>query len=369
MPAKNEQRLTNDGEKSATGNTRFSDGWADNDNPKIMKTSVLEMGSPATRGIIAPLNSQQILPTGGIGRPLGIRVKSILVPVDFSKPSEAALVEAVRVANRFASKITLVHVVPSVETKGRRFRLALQRVCDEHKSAFKRLIQEKGIGPELVDHSLVLQGQPFNQITALARSMKTDLIVIATHGYGAIKRFMLGSTTERVVRYAPCPVLVARNHLREREVLRLRNILVPLDFSECSLNALRYAGVFAREFGAKETLLHVVHPVYHFMRADFDTVAHRKLLHEMHAAGGTQLLRLSSELQDTGLKLRRVIRCGHPATEIIKQAAADKSDLIAISTHGCTGFKHAWLGSVAENVVRLAPCDVLVVRQLEHEFV
>ncbi|MGZ5544897.1 MAG: universal stress protein [Limisphaerales bacterium] len=334
-----------------------------------MKTSVFEMESTATRAIIARLNSQQTLTKGRTGLPLGIRLKSILVPIDFSAPSEAALDDAVRVANRFASKITLVHVVPSVEAKGRRFRLALQRVGDEHKLRFKRLMQEKGIGPEQVEHSLVLQGQPFNQITALARSMKTDLIVIATHGYSRIKRFILGSTTERVVRHAPCPVLVARNHLHEKGALRLRNILVPLDFSECSLNSLRYAGVFAQEFGAKETLLHVVHPVHYFAGTDFQTATHRKLQDEMQAVGKGQFLKLVNELRGTGLKVRKVIRCGHPATEIIKQATADKSDLIVISTHGWTGFKHAWLGSVAENVVRLAPCDVLVVRQLEHEFV
>lgn len=330
-----------------------------------MKASVLELQSAAA----PPTISRQKLEQTEVRRQSSIRLKSILVPIDFSSPSEAALDEAVRVANRFRSKITLVHVIPSPKTKGNRFCVALSAASDEQNSRLKRLVEQKEIDTKLIEHSLVLQGHPFHQIIQLASSIKTDLIVIATHGYTGIKHFMLGSTTERVVRHAPCPVLVARNHLREKGALRLRNILVPLDFSECSLNELRYAGAFAREFGAKETLLHVVHPMYYFTGSDFDAVTYGKLLDETEAAGEIELFRLFNELRGNGLKLRRVIRRGHPPTEILEEAIESRSDLIVISTHGWTGFKHAWLGSVAENVVRLAPCDVLVVRRLEHEFV
>ncbi|MGZ5544132.1 MAG: universal stress protein [Limisphaerales bacterium] len=334
-----------------------------------MKTSAFETESPATRVIIPSKNRRQ-LPTGvRLRRRSGIRLKSILVPIDFSAPSMTALDEAVLVANRFGAKITLVHVVATAERKGQQFRLAFRRVGDEQKARLLRLAQEKGIATDLLKDSAVLQGHPFHQITEFARSMENDLIVISTHGYTGFKWFMLGSTTERVVRYAPCPVLVVRNHLRERAPLRLRNILVPVDFPECSTKSLKYAGAFAREFDATETLLHVVYPVYYFSSADFDTVAYGQLLDEMEAIGEAKLLRLFKEQQEAGLNVRKVMRRGHPPMEIVEEARAGKSDLIVIATHGWTGFKRARLGSVAENVVRLAPCDVLVVRRLEHEFV
>ena len=86
-----------------------------------------------------------------------------------------------------------------------------------------------------------LKGRPFEQICRLARDINIDLIVIATRGNTGFKHFVLGSTTERVVRYSPCPVLVTRDRKLSRRATTFRKILVPIDFSECSMKGLAYA--------------------------------------------------------------------------------------------------------------------------------
>ncbi|MGZ4971974.1 MAG: universal stress protein, partial [Limisphaerales bacterium] len=196
----------------------------------------------------------------------------------------------------------------------------------------------------------------------------------ATHGFTGLKRFVLGSTTERVVRYAPCPVLVARNHRSRDEQgklsgLAFKKILVPMDFSEFSDVAMNYASAFAREFDAERRFIHAVYPKYYFTGSEVDMVGYAKLLDELEGVAEKQMADFVKQGRFVGTKVSSVVERGHPVSVILDEAKASGSDLIIIPTHGRTGFKRAWLGSVAENVVRLAPCDVMVVRSRERDFI
>ena len=150
---------------------------------------------------------------------------------------------------------------------------------------------------------------------------------------------------------------------------KLKNILVPVDFSACSRKALQYAIPFARQFGAALTLLNVVQSNYYpggEFSGGYDFV---RLEKELRDSSEKQLARLVLEEVDEFVPVKTVLRVGQPVQEIILAARELESDLIILSTHGRTGLKHVFLGSVAENVVRRAPCPVLVVREQEHEFV
>jgi nucleotide-binding universal stress UspA family protein len=198
--------------------------------------------------------------------------------------------------------------------------------------------------------------------------MDADLIVIATHGHTGLKHFLLGSTAERVVRFAPCPVLSAREQLipvrfPETTPLRFTKILVPVDFSEASRKALPYAVSLAREFGAGLRLLHVVEPsaYYPFDQAHSKTME-AQLTKRMSA-------RLDLMLQSYTIDATTQVRVGSAFQEIVQEAADQNADLIVLSTHGHSGLKHVFLGSTAEGVVRHAACPVLVVREKGHGFV
>ena len=149
--------------------------------------------------------------------PMRLHIKSILVPIDFSPSSKKALAYAVPFAEQFGARIILVHVVEPVAMPdfANYYPLAIEndKVMASCKVRLEQLIKERAIEPKLVEKTLVRHGRSFHEIADAARTLKADLIIISTHGYTGVKHALMGSTTERVVRHAPCPVLV----VRERE--------------------------------------------------------------------------------------------------------------------------------------------------------
>ncbi len=150
--------------------------------------------------------------------------------------------------------------------------------------------------------------------------------------------------------------------------IRLKKILVPVDFSEYSIKALRYAARFAEQFGASLVLVHVVEPV-HYPESIIIPPAMEEANRERLKLARAGLAEFAKQRVPAGLTTETVTRLGQPFEEITTAAKDFDADLIVIATHGHTGLKHLFLGSVAERVVRLAPCPVLTVRAHEHEFV
>jgi universal stress protein A len=155
-------------------------------------------------------------------------------------------------------------------------------------------------------------------------------------------------------------------------LLRLQTLLVPTDFSESSRKALHYAQRLAQQFGSTVVLVHVIEPVYVY---PVDGLMHfpgdvRDANTERRPETEKALERLAELAAVQGhVAVRTRTRIGRAFDEITAAAREEKADLIVISTHGYCGLKHVLLGSVAERVVRHAPCPVLVVREHEREFV
>jgi nucleotide-binding universal stress UspA family protein len=151
--------------------------------------------------------------------PLALKIRSILVPIDFSPQSEKALAYAVLFARQFGAKVSVLHVLEPVATPdfAKSFPLSMDndRAMEESTRHLERVIQDLEVEPAVVGKILVRYGRSFNEIADAARMLNVDLIIISTHGYTGWKHALLGSTTERVVRHAPCPVLVVRE--REHE--------------------------------------------------------------------------------------------------------------------------------------------------------
>jgi universal stress protein A len=143
-----------------------------------------------------------------------LSVQSILVPIDFSAASEKALAYAVPFARQFGAKLTLLHVVEPVNIPHFASLLPMvmenEKMMENSRQHLDQVVKNLQIDPELVGKTLVRYGRSYNEITTAARTLKADLIILSTHGYTGVKHILLGSTTERVVRHAPCPVLVVR---------------------------------------------------------------------------------------------------------------------------------------------------------------
>jgi nucleotide-binding universal stress UspA family protein len=148
---------------------------------------------------------------------------------------------------------------------------------------------------------------------------------------------------------------------------RLKRILVPIDFSDCSKKALQYALPLAKQHRAAITLLYVV-PTPSYAAGEYGGVDYASLEAETRAGADKALAALAVDEIRGEVSADTLVRMGSPALEIIELAKRLPADMIVVSTHGRTGLKHVFLGSVAENVVRLAPCPVLVVRERGREF-
>lgn len=151
-----------------------------------------------------------------------INLKKILYPTDFSEYADHARMYVIEMAKAFNAKVILMHTIqaPSHYEVAYHYELALnpeeigekrQKAADKKINEIAQLIREEGVEVETV----ITLGSAFVDIVSTARKQEIDLVILSTHGWGFIKHVLMGSTAERVVRKAPCPVLTVRKEEHE----------------------------------------------------------------------------------------------------------------------------------------------------------
>lgn len=156
-------------------------------------------------------------------------------------------------------------------------------------------------------------------------------------------------------------------------MIRIERILVPVDFSESSEKALRYGHEIARERGAGLYLLHVIHQ--HILEAILDMSAqgyggeYGEVLEKLVKERREDLENFVPLSMREGIGINFEVRQGKPADEVVKFAREIRTDLIILGTVGRSAIEAALVGSVARNVANHAPCPVLLVRPVEHDFI
>ena len=294
-----------------------------------------------------------------------LKVQNIIVPIDFSKMSVQAIQIARQLARRFGASIHLAHVRQSNYTGdfvAPAF-MTYEQVGEQTAlEELKKVASECGVSSATCD---VLSGAPpYDEICRLAQKVTADLVVMPTHGRTGLKHVFLGSTAERIVQHSSSPVLVTRGsalQANNRSRFRIKTILVPVDFSNCSREGLRYAIAFANEFGAKIILLHTTYLGYVYSSegtAIYDIPSLQKAARKSAERKMRELVRSANF---GAVKFETAFTDGSPVIDICAFAKNHDVDLIIASTHGLTGFAHVLIGSIAEQVVRHAPCSVLVV--------
>ena len=306
-----------------------------------------------------------------------LNFQNIIVPIDFSKMSMQAIQIARQLARRFGASIHLAHV--------RQFNYAVDFVAPAPPIVPFSLITYEQVGEQTALKELkkvagecgvasatcnVLSGAPpFDEICRLAQTIPADLVVMPTHGRTGLKHVFLGSTAERIVQHSSCPVLVTRGsalQVNNGSRFRIKSVLVPVDFSTRSREGLRYAIAFANEFGAKIILLHATYLGYVYScegTAIYDIPSLQKAARKTAERKMHELVR---SVNFGAVKFETTFTDGSPVIDICAFAKNHDVDLIISSTHGFTGFKHVLIGSIAEQVIRHAPCSVLVVPSHPH---
>jgi nucleotide-binding universal stress UspA family protein len=299
--------------------------------------------------------------------PLQFKIEKILVPLDFSPASVEALDYAVSMAKQFHAEIHLVHVYPPDEASvpGAGHLLLQSAEAIERLNEELTGIHRKHVPTFRPENCHIRAGRSHEEIIKLAREINTDLIALSTRGHSGLKHLLLGSTAERVVRSAPCPVLVVRKRKKKpkapRESFAIRTILVPTDFSQCSLAGTEYAAFLARNFKATLRLFHAMYPYTNYVFVDRAGVRMSGLAEAMEETARQEMDALKQMVFLRDLPVQTEIHPGFAVEEICAAASDPKVDLVVTSTHGRTGLKHALIGSVAEHVVRYANRPVLVV--------
>jgi len=294
-----------------------------------------------------------------------MKIERILLATDFSSRAQRAEDYACSFAARWRARLTVISVLEFATGMDPAYPVNHQYLTERMKEASvlltesKQRIAQRGISV----FTRIETGLPSEEVVAAALADDVDLIVLGTSGRSGLAHVLLGSTAERVICRAPCPVLAVRQAAEgpsaARAEIALKRILVPIDFFDCSLDALEYAAAVAKESGAEVTLLHVMEPVSYgldFALGDAASLARTR-------EGMLQRLeKLTAALVAAEIPTRSRVRGGIPRDAILDESQQWPSDLIVMGTHGRRGISHLLNGSVAEAVLRHADCPVLAVR-------
>lgn len=296
------------------------------------------------------------------------RIESILFATDFSECAKHAQEHATLWATTHDARLHVVHVVefpPGMDPEQPVNKMYLDRLREEADARLRDTIAEVERGGARAQGRLET-GIPSQALAETAEVLGSGLVVLGTRGLTGLDHLLIGSTAERLVRAAPCPVLTVRTKAEPRPAAeeaphpaRIQRILAPLDFSDCSLDALEYAIFVGKAFDAALTIQHVLEPVAFGL--DF-TLRHVEERRQQRKQVEAWFSDLGSSLDALGLRVTHVVTAGEPVDSILARSEEQRCDLIVMGTHGRRGVSHLVSGSVAEGVLRKAGCPVLTVR-------
>ncbi len=291
--------------------------------------------------------------------------KRMLVPLDGSELSEIVFPYAKELAGRLDLEVILLHVHHSEEGEALPLHQAyIERKAEIMKRQVEEAQQKAGIrqGDKAVQvrGELVL-GHPAEEILNYAENNDIDLILMATHGRSGIKRWVLGSVAEKVLRASKIPVWLVRAGIPEEIVYdewTRRTMLVPLDGSELAEAVLPHVKALAKQRGAEPVEVVLFGVCVPLVESGYYIPDVAMTLREMKE----YLAKVGKRLKDTGLSVRSEVRKGKPAEQIIEYASKNPFNLIVMSTHGRSGLGRWVFGSVADKVLHGASSPILLVR-------
>jgi len=282
-------------------------------------------------------------------------IKHILLPLDFSAASLAAIPYVRALANRFHAKVTVLSIVPPtwvappgiIVSPAGSDPEVLQSTLQTH------LDKQPIEGFEAPPARLTAVGDPAVKIAEFTRDNAVDLVTIPTHGHGLFRRLLLGSVTSKVLHDVHCPVWTAAHAEKQHAQELPRKILCALDGSEKSEALARWAADFSGQVGASLQFLHVVRPVSDWLSLESE----QELQEEMRTEARN---RIEAIVQSAKLDLPVRIAVGDIVTTIVEDARQEGVDLIVLGR----GAMHETLGRLrthAHGIIHQSPCPVLSV--------
>jgi nucleotide-binding universal stress UspA family protein len=299
-------------------------------------------------------------------------VTHVLLPTDFSPSSAPAFRYAVEWAKVFEAQLTLLHVHPLHPGLDIDAAVAKKFLDEQRKVAREELENLLAEARQQVPSASMelLAGLPSEYICQVAREKKCDLIIMGTHGWTGFNRVLFGSVAERVIQRAPCPVL-SIPHREPEDISAMhplqilpRQVVLPLEFSDCSMDAYEYAVQIAKWFDVPLTLVHAIEPLSYSL--DF-TLTHPLQEKTNRDKVEKRLVDLTAVLSEQGLSARYELLDKPTIVGILETSAIQQADLIVMGTHGRKGLTRLVLGSTASKVLEQSPYPVLTVKSPKFE--
>ncbi|MBN1164919.1 MAG: universal stress protein [Candidatus Krumholzibacteriota bacterium] len=300
-------------------------------------------------------------------------IKKVLVTTDFSELANHALPYAIKMAKTHEAELIMLHAITLYEhdpNDPRHDFPSLNAYCKEARTIadgkFQVCVEKAGEAGVKIRKEIVQGVSPHGAIIDFIREEgDVGLIVMSTHGRSGLSHVLLGSVTENIIRYAPCPVLVVKKHEHEfidpqTGEVHIRKILFPLDFSPESLRPLAYLRDTAERNKSQVIIYHAVDvdipPIYY-------TSGVESIFELDHALRERIAAKMKEEVGDelAGLEVHYRVGEGQASKKIRQLAEEEKVDLIVVSAAGSHGIGDFLFGSTAARIIQKAVCPVLIV--------
>ncbi len=304
--------------------------------------------------------------------------KRMLVPLDGSELAEVVFTYAKELAGRLDLDVVLLHVYgPEESALAPMHRAYVERAADIIRQQCAEVQRRTGAPPEckpVEARGELAMGYPAEEILRHAEKNGIDLILMATHGRSGVRRWVMGSVADKVLRASKVPVWLVRAGVPQETIYdqwpRV-TILVPLDGSRLARAVIPHVETLAKQRGAELVdviLLRVYEPPMIIpsgrspdMSLSLDKYIEKEVARR-RAASEQYLGRIERRLKSIGIRARSEVLMGKPADEIIRYANASPFNLIAMATHGYSGVSRWALGSVAEKVMLAVTSPILLIR-------
>lgn len=294
-----------------------------------------------------------------------MKIKRILLPTDFSKTANLALEQAIVLAAKYDAELMVLHarLIHEDDPSQLPEKLAhLELADDQIEGEISNYINDctNKAAHINIGHEVIRGYSAHSAILSYLNEHPFDLIIIGTHGRSNLENLLLGSVTEKVVRYAPCMVLtISRNSDIKK---RFQKVLVPFDFSEHAITALKTA-IEITEAGGEIELLYIFEKDVHSAYFAWGLASVLDVLPEVRSKAEQKMDQVVSELNIKKCKINKTITDGVPHKKITEFANKCEADLVVMATQGLVGLDRFLLGSTAERVIRAVHRPILTVKE------
>ncbi|MFC1986411.1 universal stress protein [Chloroflexota bacterium] len=297
--------------------------------------------------------------------------EKILVPLDGSKLAEVALPYAEELAGRLGSKITLISVLTlsskPADDQHPLYQVYIQKMVENTKRNIERYVKTPN-NKAIKVASLILTGDPAEEIVNYAEKEDVNLIIMGTRGQSGIKRWVLGSVADKVVNATARPVALVTTDDTETGILRedmLSKALVILDGTTESEVVIPYIEELASKLNIEVIPLQVVEQAYQYIMGaeSFSNIpVTEKEMNSIKARTRRYLKKLAGLLEGKGITVKVKVVTGNSAETIIKVASKTDAGIIVMSTRGRSGISRWIFGSVRDEIVNIGNVLVLLIR-------